>query len=685
MCSSYRRGVMAILLAGTAVLPAHAWAQDAPPPEQLPPPPLPPVADVPVDPDAPLDPLEGFDLAWPEIRGADADPTFEPLEELLAEGEEDEELSADELVLEADVRRYDWEIVGLPEDDEGMDTDFDILSSLEEGDGEAANAAQIDRRAQTDRLLLETILDSRGYYGAAIEVVYVPQGETLLVRFDVEPGRQFTFTEVALPGIEAAQGDDAAGLREAYGVRAGDAVNAADVIAGTAELTEELGQRGYATAELGERQVILDHGNSTAQLVQPITVGPIARYGQLTVEGDPPFPPRHVQRIARFEPGEIYDRDDIVDLRLALIETGLVSSAVVETEPREGGEIVDVAVKLQPAKMRTIAAEVGYGTGEGFRVEGEWQHRNFWNPEGALTLRGILGTQEQLLGASLVRSNWLKRDQRLSFTALASTIDREAYEAETVQLAGRIERISDFLWQKEWSGSIGAELIATREIDSRPRLEDENGDPIPLPEPERLTYFIGALPATIEWDKSNDLLDPTRGFTLSAFLSPEVSFQGDRDQYVRSWIQGTYYQPIGEKLVAAAKLKVGSIGGTGLLNIAPSRRLYAGGAGSVRGYGYQQLGPRDEYGDPIGGRSLTEVQLEARYRVYGPFAVVPFVDAGRVGSEAYPEADGWQVGVGVGLRYHSNFGPIRLDVGTPLNPREGDGPVAVVVGFGQAF
>ena len=679
MYGSYRRGVLAMLLAGAAITPACAYAQDAGDAEPVAPPPPPVVA----DPDAPLAPLPELDLPWPEIRGEDSDPEFEPLEELLAEDEF--EPTSEEVLLDADVRNYDWELVGLPEEEAGsIETDFDILSSLETS-GDADNAAQIDRRAQTDLLLLESILDSRGYYAATIDLSYVPRGDEVLVRYTIEPGQRFVFTEVQLPGLSEAEDRDEVPLREAYGVVEGDPVVAADVIAGTAELTEELGQRGYATAELGERQVILDYDTSTATLVQPIATGPIARYGSLTVEGDPPFPPRHVQRIARFEPGEIYDRDEMVDLRLALIETGLVSSAVVETEPREGGEVVDVAVRLQPAKMRTIAAEVGFGTGEGFRVEGEWQHRNFWNPEGALTLRGILGTQEQLAGASLVRSNWLRRDQRLSMTALASNIDRQAYEAETIQLTGRVERVSDFLWQKEWTWGAGVELIATREVDSRPRLEDENGDPIPLPEAQRLTYFIGALPLTAEWDRSNDLLDPTEGFTISAFLSPEVSFQGDRDQYVRSSIQGTYYQPINDKLVAAAKVKFGTITGTDLLEIAPSRRFYAGGGGSVRGYGFQQLGPRDEFGDPVGGKSVTEVQVEARYRVFGPFAVVPFIDAGRVSSDAFPGEKDWQLGVGVGLRYHSNFGPLRVDVGTPLNPREGDGPVAVVVGLGQAF
>ncbi|MCJ7420545.1 autotransporter assembly complex protein TamA [Sphingomicrobium astaxanthinifaciens] len=674
------RGVAALLMCGMGLSPA--WAQDAVPeparaPSGEPPPPIDADAtvesDVDVDVEAPLAPLPELDLPWPEIEGAEGDPVFAPLAELI-EGEAEEEGSEAQL-FETDLRDYDWTLVGLPEAVAGeIEEEFEALSALAAGDGEADNAAQIDRRAKTDVALLEQILDAKGYHAATIALDYVPQGAELLVRFEVEPDAQFVFTEVQLPGL-AATGENEAALREAFGVEVGDPVRAAEVIAGTADLLTALGERGYPQAELGERQVIIDYDSATATLLQPVEAGPLAVYGEIRVEGEPPFPARHVARLARFAPGEIYDRSEIVDLRRALIATGLVSSVVIETEPRAGGEVVDVAVTLQPAKLRTIAGEVGYGTGEGFRIEGQWQHRNFWNPEGALTLDGVLGTQEQLAAATLLRSNWLRRDQRLSMQLLASSIRRDAYEADLAQATVRVERVSDFLWQKEFTWGAGIELFASSELDRDPDLGLER----------RRAFYIGALPLVAEIDQSNDLLDPTRGWTLEGFVSPEINLNNNGDTYVRASVKGTLFRPFGEKVVAAAKVKVGTIAGTSRDAVAPTRRWYAGGGGSVRGYGFQALGPRDIFGDPIGGRSLSEFALEARVRVWGPFAVVPFFDGGRVGEEPWPGTSDWQFGTGIGLRYHSNFGPIRVDVGTPLNPREGDSPVAVVVGLGQAF
>ena len=269
----------------------------------------------------------------------------------------------------------------------------------------------------------------------------------------------------------------------AFGIKAGDAVVAQQVIDAGVALQVALGERGFATAKVGEQDIVVDHEVQTARLVLPVTPGPIARFGQISVTGEPPFSSRHVQRIARFKPGDRYEQSEVADLRRALIATGLISSVELNQVPRDEGQVIDLAVKLEPAPMRTIAGEVGYGTGEGIRAEASWQHRNMFNPEGALTLRGVIGTQEQLGAVIFRRNNWLRRDQVLNAQALASHVDRDAYEAKTLSLSGGFERQSNFIWQKKWTWSLGAELVAT---DERDTIEATG-------EPRRRTFFIGAL------------------------------------------------------------------------------------------------------------------------------------------------------------------------------------------------
>src|SRR5690606_12925742 len=179
--------------------------------------------------------------------------------------------------------------------------------------------------------------------------------------------------------------------------------------------------------------------------------------------------------------------------------------------------------------------------------------------------------------------------------------------------------------QKPFSYSAGLELVATGE-----RQRDANGDLGP-----RQTFFIAAVPLFAQLDTSNDLLDPTNGFRIGGRLSPEVSRTNKVESfYLRGQIDGSYYLQASANVVVAARARFASIPGAPLDAIAPSRRLYAGGGGSVRGYAYRGIGPLNDQGDPTGGRSLTELSIEARIRtglLDGAVSVVPFVDAGTVG------------------------------------------------------
>lgn len=624
-----------------------------------------------LDPSAPLDPLPDLGVPWPDLEA--------PQEPQPAA---DQPLgSAPNVAPVADAsteRRYFVRIEGLENiDSEPIVDGFEEHSVLRADQDDPANAAQIDRRSRADSELLAELLRSQGYFDAEVEPRVEGTEAGVSVVLEARPGAQYRFASVELPGLEQA-GPDSTELREAFGVKAGDAVVAAEVIAAGLALKVELGERGFATAAVGEQQIEIDHELREARLVLPVEPGPVAAFGSIRVYGKPPFSARHVQQIARFRPGDEFERSEVDDLRRALIATGLVASAETRVVPRPGSRVVDVDVRLEPAPMRTIAGELGYGTGEGVRLEGSWQHRNFFNPEGALTVRGVAGTQEQLAAVQLRRNNFRARDQVLNLLASASHTDRDAFEARTILLSAGLERQTNIIWHKKWTWSFASDVLLT----------DERGifdDPATK---ENRTFLIAALPASLGYDGSDDLLDPTRGFRLSARISPEVSARGDRFTYARAQFDASAYQPVSSTVVAAGRIRLGTILGATASRIAPSRRFYSGGGGSVRGYGYQQLGPKDAEGDPMGGRGLAEFALEARIRLKafgGNFGIVPFFDGGTLTSDLAPDFNSWQFAAGIGVRYYSSFGPIRIDVGTPLNPQADDNKIAVTVSLGQAF
>ena len=610
-------------------------------------------------------------VEWPELNADETAPT----QTAPAVGQEPQNQTADE----SGAIRYTVKVEGLSPvggSDELL-AGFRKQSTLEAERKDPANAAQIGRRASADAELLTELLRSQGYYDAAVEPSTEHSGDALLVILTVDPGVQYRFASVELPGLDAA-GPDSAKLRNAFAVKAGDPVIAQDVIAGGQALTTALGEEGFAEAKLGEQQVEVNHQTRLATLILPVIPGPVARFGVIRVSGRPPFSAHHVGIIARFRPGDQFQRSKIDDLRRALIATTLVANADIKLVPVQGGRVVDLDVRLEPAPSHTIAGEVGYGTGQGFSVEGSWTDRNFFNPEGALTLRGILGSKEQLAGVELRRSNFLQRDQTLDLQLTASHQKFDAYEARTVSIGGHIERLSNFIWQKKWTWSYGALFLAT----------DERGVFSPAGIKDTRTFFIAAVPLTLGYDGSDNLLNPTTGFRLSGWVSPEYSGHGKSLTYVRSQIDASAYHPASDNVVVAGRVRLGTILGASDFDLAPSRRFYSGGGGSVRGYGYQQLGPKDMDGDPIGGRGLAEFALEARVRLKqfgGNFGVVPFFDGGSLSTGAMPDFKNWRFAAGLGLRYYSLFGPIRIDVGVPLNRQKGDGPVAVTVSLGQAF
>jgi translocation and assembly module TamA len=120
-------------------------------------------------------------------------------------------------------------------------------------------------------------------------------------------------------------------------------------------------------------------------------------------------------------------------------------------------------------------------------------------------------------------------------------------------------------------------------------------------------------------------------------------------------------------------------------NVPRHQRFYAGGGGSVRGYDYQSIGPRDQFNRPSGGASLMEASLEWRQRVWGDIGAVAFVDAGSVGTGTSPDTSNLRVGAGAGLRYYTPIGPVRVDVAVPLVKQRDNSAFGLYVGIGQSF
>ena len=561
----------------------------------------------------------------------------------------------------------------------GLEPAFRDSSALIDGDGKADTAAMVQARAHEDEALAVRLLYSEGYYDAtALASLDQANDGALKAVISVTPGKRYRIGDIV---INAGQTVPPGLIRDSLPLRTGDYIVAAAVEGAEANVGVKLPENGYPFAKVGQRDILLDPATTTGDYTLPVETGPRGSFRGITTTGErQAFGADHMKVISRFRPGELYDSRKVDDLRRALVATGLFSSISVDpvrtNEPGpDGTEYVDLTVAQEAGKPRTLAGELGYGTGQGFRAEGSWTHRNLFPPEGALIASVIAGTQEQGASGTFRRSNAGKRDKTFQAGVTLNHQNYDAYEAYTAGLNIGWSRQSTPIFQKRWTYSYGAEVLLTNEqVVVDPATADKT----------RRTYFIGGLPVQLGYDRSNDLLNPTRGFRANLRAEPEGSLQGSFSPYLRATFDLTGYYPLSDSLVIAARTRVGTISGVNRDDVAPSRRIYAGGGGSVRGYGYQELGPKDANNDPIGGRSVNEFAVEGRYR-FGDYGVVAFVDAGQVYESSMPQFSNIRYGAGVGGRFYTNFGPFRADIAMPINRQPGESKFALYIGIGQAF
>jgi translocation and assembly module TamA len=672
------------LIPDSAIDNPEDWAKNGTPP--------PPTQNPQPQPDTPLAEMPLITIPWPDklelpqLAPLSPDPTIqfaepEPQQRAPFQGTEVRVASDLVLVLPSDTSQF-------PERDDFVDR-FKSLSTVVQYKDEGS-AARLAAQARQDETLLERMLRVNGYYdGIVSRSVSGLEGERQAnadqptARFEINPGKQYTVGAIDLGNLAAA-GPDYPILRQAFEINTGDPLLQDKIETEQADLDIALGETGYPFAAIDDPSLLIDHAREQGDLTMKVTPGGKYNFGKVTSNLPRFMPGKHLSEIARFKPGDQYKRSLENDLRSAIQATGLVASTQltpVEVTPPMGDQpgVVDIQAKMTKAKVRTITAALGFGTGEGFKAEGSWEHRNLFPPEGGLKVRAIAGTREQLFGVTFRRNNFHGRDKVLTIDAFASTIDYQAYDSRTTSLVATFERLSNILFQKPFSWSIGAEVTATGEREALP-----GGGFGP-----RQTYFVGALHGFAEIDTSDNLLNPTHGWRLSGRVSPTTSrTNNDQSFYVQAEAEGDYYLSAGKKIVLAARAHAATITGAPISAIAPSRRLYAGGGGSVRGYAYKSIGPRDDQNDPTGGRSLVELSAEARIQtgmLDGALQVVPFVDAGSVGAGPTPSFREIKVGAGIGVRYLTTFGPVRIDVGVPINPGPKDGKFGVYVGLGQAF
>lgn len=529
--------------------------------------------------------------------------------------------------------------------------------------------ARLRARADGDVATFERVLRSRGYYDSKIDVDIDNDATPVDIDIQITPGPQYDLDRYALE-YKGGTPEGAPAEPSDIGIELGSPAESSKVVDAQARLLTRLGQTGYPLAEVTDREAIVDHNQRALLVTLKIDPGPQASYGKVKVEGLDRTEEGYVQRLVDLREGTTWDQREVETARTRLASTGLFESVSIDRADDAGadGEL-PITVRLKERAPRTIGGSLAYGSSEGANAQVYWEHRNLSGRNEKLRITGTVAELEQGVKGEFRKPNWRRIDQELLADAEAKRTTYDAYDEQTINTSIGASR----KWGNGvWTGTLAAALEYS--------IIEEDG--------EEEKFLLASLPASLARDTTDSLLDPTRGSRLTFTVTP-YSGTGERDlAFLATTIGGsTYYRLDDEgRFVAAGRAKLGSMVGAGTEDIPANKRFYAGGGGSVRGYAYQAAGPLDDDDDPVGGRSLIEVGAEMRIKITESIGIVPFIDGGSVFDDPYPtNVSDLLWAAGLGARYYTALGPIRLDVAFPLNGRDSDDFFQFYVSIGQAF
>ena len=543
----------------------------------------------------------------------------------------------------------------------------------------ASGLVGLTARARQDLGRLTAVLYESARYAGEVFITIDGKPLAKVDPFATITARPVPVTVTVKPGVEFAFGRVSAtplppGLTlDALGIKPGRPARSSVVVDAEAKLVDAWKDQGHPLAVAGNRNTVADHRTNTLDVALSVRPGPWANFGRVTVTGTEAVDPNLVLARAGINGGP-YSSKVVKRATKRLRDLGVFASVQVTPADKLAPDgTIPITITVSERKPRVIGASVTYSNTEGLGSEVYWQHRNLFGGGEQLKLSasiahlldGAFDPDFRLAGKFRKPAVF---DPMTDFTfrieGYRETTD--AYRVTALESEAALEHtFSDTL-----SGSLGLEVARSQTVEPT------------ITEHHLLTTMTGKL----DWDTRDNKLDPSSGHRALFSAAPAYDFY-EKTPYATFTTDVSGYWAFGDmdRFVFAGRAAASILTVDDVTKVAADRRLYSGGAGSVRGYAYQNIGPRDSSGNIIGGRSSLLFSGELRYRVTDSIGLVAFIDAGNAYASVLPRLNGLKVGVGAGLRYLTPVGPIRLDVAVPLQRGKGDPSVGVYVGLGQAF
>ncbi len=562
------------------------------------------------------------------------------------------------------------EMVGLDRD---LRKELQPVASLARDPGSFSSLAPIRRAAELDAQALVAALQSKGFYAASVTPETRREETVAQVTFTVDRGPLFKVTGYELSYRDAQAGDRAETFEEMGLKLDGNPTGAALQKIERAAL-RHFWNNGFLGAEIVYREVRSDFTNGTAIAAFEIVSGPQGTYGEVLVQGVKRTDPVYVQQFRTFERGEIARRSDLDAYRERLVETSLFNEVEVLPQLSQEDGSTDILVRLAERKHRTLGGGLSFATDVGPSANAFWENRNFLR-RGETLRADITVSQPVQEGVASFRKDRPRLPGYYNLAAALRNEDTDAFNAQTLEVGGSLAKLwFDRNLTTEGGVTLQYSKITEQQcLDASRRVLEVTEDTTCAGlggsvEGEEDIFRALSFPMTSLWNSQDNLLDPQEGFLARLNVTPFVGTQTFQRIEV-SYHDRVFWGP-NDGGTLAGRFRLGAIYGASRADIPATERFYAGGGGSLRGYAFQEASPIDEVtGDILGGASTAEINLELRQHVTEALELAVFSDMGGAFEDNTPSFDNVLVGAGMGLRYHTPLGPIRLDVAIPLDRR----------------
>ncbi|MCI0382601.1 MAG: BamA/TamA family outer membrane protein [Chlamydiae bacterium] len=525
-------------------------------------------------------------------------------------------------------------------------------------------------RAESDIPVLIKILQNYGYYEAEIKFDIEEEfdGYTVILKAFLGPrylleNYQIKFNpkepdsccfQFALPKLDICLGRPAI---------------AETILNAELKLLELLSECGFPLATIKKREFIADGKTKTLRVELEIDTGNLAHFGEIKVQGLKTVKSIFVYQYISWKRGEVYSSRLVEKTQQALIDTALFNSVhITHGQTFDEHNQLPINIELTESKHRSISVGASFQTTYGPGVTFGWEHRNISGMGRKLQLQAELSQRGFSGIASYLIPHFFYSNQEYLIQAQAILEEIRAYHDRSYSLFNRFyKQISP---NALFSLGIKFErLLVTSSVD--------NG-----------SFWLIEIPLYFKWTNEHNRLNPTKGITFEYKAYPSFNFAPISQPYLSQTFAFSSYIPLmkNEFLILAQKITVGSIWSRDFSIVPIPKRFFGGSEENLRGYRYFTVSPlKDD--KPKGGRSAVYYTLEPRFRVTKSIGLVPFFDMGNVYSTVLPSFKGkWVKSIGMGFRYFTFFGPLRLDLAFPLNRRAGLDPAWwVFVSLGQTF